>query len=180
MGTIGFSIPSMRESAVSLACAPLAFALSALVASIAARHPRLFARLGAHAGKVFCIDPIDLPFAILLRPRPERPFLALLPRGRSAHCDCRIAGTLAALLALLHGRADADALFFAGEIVMEGDTEAALGLRHAIDDAELDLLAEAAALLGQPGSLIAALLRPAVATLSHLWGLPLTRAESWP
>ena len=60
--------------------------------------------------------------------------------------DCRIAGQLSALLGLVHGAVDGDALFFSRDLVIEGDTEAALALRNAVDDAELDLSEEIARL----------------------------------
>lgn len=146
-----------------------------MVRGVAARHPRLFARLGPHAGKRFLIDPTDLPVVFLLRPLAERPGITALRRGEAVARDCRIAGPLAALLGLVHGMHDGDALFFSRDIVMEGDTEAMLALRNAIDDAELDLFAEAAAGLGGIGSITASRLRPAVEAVSRLTGVAMTR-----
>ena len=48
----------------------------------------------------------------------------------------------------MHGAFDGDALFFSRDLVIEGDTAAVLALRNAIDDAELDLSAEAQAMSG--------------------------------
>ncbi len=48
-----------------------------------------------------------------------------------------------ALIDLAEGRMDADALFFSREITIEGDMEAVLALRNALDAEGLDLMAEA-------------------------------------
>ena len=157
--------------------APLEAMLNRLAPGIAARHPGLFRRLGAHAAKTYAIDPTDLPLVFLLTPRPGgdaeappavRVARAAPPAGVAA---ARIAGPLAALLGMLHGAYDGDALFFSRDVVFEGDTEAAVALRNAIDDAELDLAAEAAALLGPLGGVAPAAAR----ILSRATGLVLTR-----
>lgn len=158
--------------------APLTLLLGAVVRGVAARHSRLFTRLGPHAGKRFLIDPSDLPVVFLLRPRMDGPAMEAYRRSAPVTRDCRIAGPLAALLGLVHGTMDGDALFFSRDIVMEGDTEAALALRNALDDAELDLFAEVAAALGGPGTAAAARLRPLTGALSRLTGVALTRPEA--
>jgi O2-independent ubiquinone biosynthesis accessory factor UbiT len=53
-----------------------------------------------------------------------------------------LAGGLAALLGLVYGAFDGDALFFSRDLVVEGDTGAMLALRNAIDNAEFDLAVE--------------------------------------
>lgn len=163
-----------------LPLAPASLALGAVVRRVAAQNPRLFGRLGAHAGKRFLIEPTDLPVAFLLCPVPGQPMIRAVRRNRPIDRDCRIAGPLSALLALVHGAEDGDALFFSRDIIMEGDTEAALALRNALDDAEIDLFAEAAALFGGGGRTIADSLRPAVAAVGRLAGVALTRAGGLP
>ena len=64
-----------------------------------------------------------------------------LRRDERSHWDARIAGPLAALIGLVHGAYDGDALFFSRDLVIEGDTAAVLALRNAIDNEELDLAA---------------------------------------
>jgi predicted lipid carrier protein YhbT len=49
---------------------------------------------------------------------------------------------------MAEGASDGDALFFSREINIEGNTDAILALRNAIDDAELNLADEIAGLLG--------------------------------
>lgn len=154
-----------------LPLAPLAAALTRLVQRLAQAHPRMFRRLGAHAQARFEIDPVDLPFVLALEPRAGDPRITLA-RRRGA-CDARIAGRLAALIGLVHGAYDGDALFFSRDLVIEGDTAAVLALRNAIDAAELDLGAELAASAGPAGGLVAWL----EAFAERKSGVALTRHE---
>ncbi|MFV2092745.1 MAG: SCP2 domain-containing protein [Hyphomicrobiales bacterium] len=151
--------------------------MQALVRQSARNHPDLFARLGEHATKVFEIAPTDLAMTFMLRPDPRNPQITLHRYSRPAEWDCRIAGPLAALLGMIHGAYDGDALFFSRDIVIEGDTAAGLALRNAIDNAELDLFEEALALLGplKPG--LGAGLRPLVASAGRRLGVALQRVE---
>ena len=156
---------------------PLSLVLGHVARGLAERHPGLFARLGPHAEKRFLIDPTDLPFCFLIRPKPSGPRIEALGRAAAAAWDSRIAGPLAALLGMVHGAYDGDALFFSRDIVIEGDTEAALALRNAIDDAEIDLFTEAAASLGAMGRLAGQRLHPLARTASRITGVALTRTE---
>lgn len=160
-----------------LPLAPLAIASDRMVASVARRHPELFARLGDQAGKTFLIDAEDLPLVFVLRPRLARPQLDVYRRGDEPGWDARIAGPLAALLGMVHGAFDGDALFFSRDIVIEGDTEAVLALRNAIDDAEIDLPAEATALLGPLEPFIDRPMRRLLPVAERLSGVALTRAR---
>ncbi len=125
---------------------PLSLSLNALTKLIAGNHPGLFRRLGPHASARYILDPTDLPFAICLEPNGGSPRVRALRRKISG--DVLIAGPFAALLGLVHGAYDGDALFFSRDLVIEGDTSAALALRNAIDDAELDLFREVEQLSG--------------------------------
>jgi predicted lipid carrier protein YhbT len=77
---------------------------------------------------------------------------------------------------MLHGTEDGDALFFSGDLEISGDTGAVLALRNALDDAELDLTEELAALAGGAGPL----LRQASRMLARASGLVLGRAGALP
>jgi predicted lipid carrier protein YhbT len=127
---------------------PLSLVGARLTRTLARRHPALFRRLGDQAAKVYLIDPTDLPFVFVLAPRPEAPEFRARRREEAQKWDARIAGPIAALLGLVHGAFDGDALFFSRDLQIEGDTEAVVALRNAIDNEEIDLAAEAAALLG--------------------------------
>lgn len=140
--------PALARLLAPLPLAPLALFGNRLLSGIARRHPEMFDRLGNSAKKSFLIDAIDLPFVFVMRPDPAWPRLAVLRRGQAPATDARIAAPLAVLLGLVQGTFDGDAQFFSRALSVEGDVEAVVALRNAIDDAELDLVAEAAAMLG--------------------------------
>ena len=91
--------------------------------------------------------------------------------------DAAIRGDLAAFLSMLHGSEDGDALFFSGTLEVSGDTSAVLALRNALDDAELDLTEELAAIPGQP---LDRWLRKASALAARRSGYALSREEALP
>lgn len=149
---------------------PLSTVLTVLTRRLVDGHPGLFRRLGSHGAKRFLIDPTDLPLSLLLDLSGGEPSVAAHRTPPPA--DCRIAGALAALLGMVHGAYDGDALFFSRDVVIEGDTAAALALRNAIDDGELDLSAEAAAFAGP----LAAPLLDIASLAQRLTGVALRRA----
>ncbi|MGH1466925.1 MAG: ubiquinone anaerobic biosynthesis accessory factor UbiT [Cognatishimia sp.] len=151
--------------------APLSFTLTAYSRAIARQHPGLFRRLGDHVEKNYVLDPTDLPIVIYLRPNGGTPRVQII-RG-SIQADARISGRLAALLGLVHGAFDGDALFFSRDLVVEGDTAAALALRNAVDDAELDLAAEMTRFSGP----LAGLVKRLIDQIEHQTGMILTRPE---
>lgn len=159
-----------------LPLAPLSISLTAYARSVARRHPGLFRRLGAYDHATFVLDPTDLPFVICLEANGGNTRVSVR-RGRGTG-SARIAGPLAALLGLVHGAFDGDALFFSRDLVVEGDTSAALALRNAIDDAELDLSQEIAQVSGP----FAAPLQWVIAVLERRSGFSLSRAmetQTW-
>jgi predicted lipid carrier protein YhbT len=170
--------PAVGAAAIRFApLAPLSLAGGRLVRSLGRRHPALFARMGEQSQKTFLIDPTDLPFVFRLAPNPEAPRLEALRREEAGAWDARIGGALAALLGMIHGVYDGDALFFSRDLVIEGDTEAVLALRNAIDNEEIDLANEAAELFGPLASLATAPLHRIAALFSNLSGVALTRAN---
>lgn len=122
------------------------------VARIAKQHPRIFQRLGAHAAKTFLIDPVDMPFVIVLHPKAENPRIEV-KRRYSPSGDAKISGTFRHLIALVEAENDGDALFFSRDLVIEGDTEAVVALRNALDDMDGNVVDEAARAFGRPGEL---------------------------
>jgi len=159
-----------------LPLAPLGLLLDHLAAGIASRHPRLFTRLGSHRGKTFLIEPTDLPFAFRLDVAGAAPVVEPVRRGCGTAFDARIAGPLSALLGMIHSSFDGDALFFSGDLVIEGDTEAVLALRNALDDAELDLATELGHAAGPLEPALAALRPHLLPRVERLTGLALSRA----
>lgn len=125
---------------------PLSLSLSALARRIAVSSPGLFRRLGQYDQMSYILDPTDLPLVLRLDLKGPAPRISAHRTNPGG--DARIAGPLAALLGLVHGAYDGDALFFSRDLIVEGDTAAALALRNAIDDAELDLSAEITAFTG--------------------------------
>ena len=71
-------LKSLLEGAPRVLLAPVPLALlqpifNRIATMCAHSRPELFNRLGPHAGKRFLIDPIDLPFVLVLPPDPSGP-----------------------------------------------------------------------------------------------------------
>ncbi len=173
--------PAVGAAALRYApLAPLSFAGARLAKSLSRRHPALFGRLGEQASKVFLIDPTDLPFVFLLAPQKGAPRLEAARREDAGAWDARVAGPLAALIGLVHGAYDGDALFFSRDLVIEGDTEAVLALRNAIDNEEIDLVEEASALFGPLARLSSSPARRLATLVGGFTGVALTRPAGGP
>ena len=138
--------------------------LDLAMAAVARRHGEAFARLDGLGEGAFLVDPVDLPFDFLLRPGASPPRLTVFRAGASGvEATATIRGSLLSLIDLLEGRVDGDALFFSRDLVFEGDTEAVLTLRNAIDGAGIDLVEIAASALGPLAGLARRVLGPAEA-----------------
>ncbi len=126
----------------------LQIALQGLTTTITRRHPELLDRLGTCGGRCIALDPSDLPFAVLLEPQREAIVVRVVREVDPRTAHARIYGPILALIGLVDGSYDGDALFFSRDITIEGDIEAALALRNAIDDAQIDLLRTATSWAG--------------------------------
>jgi predicted lipid carrier protein YhbT len=138
---------------VSLALRPLPLAplqpiLTILLDAIVRRHPLIFERLGRHADKRFGLDPTDLPFAFILDPRAGDARIRAVRWIPKKGLDAKITGRFSVLIGLANGSFDGDALFFSRDVTVEGDIEAIVALRNAMDDAGINLVADAVASLG--------------------------------
>jgi len=122
--------------------------LAQLIKTLLKRHPNLFDRLEGYGDKRFLIDPTDLPFTLLLCPVAGRPELIPHARSEAPEHDAAISGEIDKFVELVNGDVDGDALFFSRDLLIEGDTEAVLALRNAIDDMEIDLAQEIEDILG--------------------------------
>jgi predicted lipid carrier protein YhbT len=142
-----------------LACAVVQPVLSRIVRRIAARHPALFARLGPHQGTDFLIDPIELPFALHLRPDPDALVLRAVPRDALPVAGAVIRGRFMLLLELVDSEEDGDAAFFSRDLEVTGDTEAVVRLRNALDDMDGSIVEDTAEMFGPPGRAILTRLR---------------------
>jgi predicted lipid carrier protein YhbT len=110
--------------------------LSLIGTQVGRAQPDVFTRLGPHALKSFVIDPTDLPFVLMLKPRPDAPSLSAWRRGDAPYSHARIAGSFLDLFDLIDGSLDGDALFFSRKLRVTGDTEAVVALRNALDDVD--------------------------------------------
>ena len=117
--------------------------LNRIATHVALSRAGLFDRLGPHAGKRFLIDPIDLPFVLVLKPERKAPRLTAHRRYERFKHDAAIAGTFFNLLDMIDGTLDGDAMFFSRDLSITGDTEAIVALRNALDDFEGSALAAA-------------------------------------
>lgn len=161
-----------------LPVAPLEIGLRHLLAGILARHPTLVERLAADKPRRIAIAPSDLPFVVVLQTGNADIALKIERKGNLASVDATISGPLFALMGLVDGEFDGDALFFSRDISVEGDMEAVIALRNAIDDADIDLLSEAAASLGRPAVPVArAGRRLAIAFARVIGQRPMERGE---
>lgn len=124
---------------------PLELALGRLLAGILARHPDLVGRLSGIERRRIAVEPDDLPFIVVLEPQESSMSLRLVRTLDTTPVHARIRGALPVLIGLVDGVYDGDALFFSRDLVIEGDIEAVLALRNAIDDADVDLIGEVAA-----------------------------------
>jgi predicted lipid carrier protein YhbT len=138
---------------------PLQPALHRIINSIVRNKPELFHRIGIHKNRLFLIDPLNMPFVLLLRPDPQQPFLRAYRRTDSIQYDARIAGTFLTLLDMIDGKLDGDALFFSRDLIVEGNTEAVVCLRNALDDMDGSIADDVVAVYGLPGRTFLALLR---------------------
>ncbi|HMK70245.1 MAG TPA: SCP2 sterol-binding domain-containing protein [Xanthobacteraceae bacterium] len=137
---------------------------------VAQSRPELFARLGPHVRKRFLIDPIDLPFVLVLIPDAREPHLRAYRRYEKPAHDAAIAGTFFNLLDMIDGSLDGDALFFTRDLRVSGDTEAVVALRNALDDFEgsaLDSVVSSFGPLSVPASLALAAVRSIRGTHRH-------------
>lgn len=131
-------LPALVQNlARPLPLGPVEILANAALSRVLQRHARLFDRLGEHSAKTFAFVPDDLPFAFVVSPASRR-IMVRRPK-RLLRADVRIGGPIATLLALAEGRLDGDAEFFARGLTVDGDMEAALALRNAMDDCRIDL-----------------------------------------
>ncbi len=160
-------LKALFRHAPSLLLAPVPLALlqpvfNRIAIHVAQARPELFARLGPHTSKRFLIDPTDLPFVLVLKPKADQPDLTAHRRyERPAH-DAAIAGAFFSLLDMIDGSLDGDALFFSRELRVTGDTEAVVALRNALDDFEgsaLDSVIASFGPLSGPAALALSVLR---------------------
>ncbi|WP_135079199.1 SCP2 sterol-binding domain-containing protein [Terasakiella sp. SH-1] len=126
-------------------------------------HPDVFERMTSVNSPRFLIDPVDLPFSFIMDTHPDCPSLEIIQdfqNEEELYVQANVRGPLVLLIALLEGKIDGDALFFSRDLIVEGDTEAVLALRNAVDGADINVHNDLLSLfgpLGKPADAIAQL-----------------------
>jgi O2-independent ubiquinone biosynthesis accessory factor UbiT len=88
----------------------------------------------------FHIIPTDFWFTFLLTLDNGKATAQVLRNEQAVlNATATISGDLLSFVKLLEGSVDGDALFFSRRLIVEGDTEAALTLRNAVDSADLSI-----------------------------------------
>lgn len=139
----GFQLPFPR-----FALQPI---LRRIVRKIAAQNPDMFNRLGPYRHANFVIDPVNLPFALVLRPDPDDLLLMACNRRNLPDHQACISGKFLNLLQLVDCDLDGDALFFSRDLEITGNTEAVVCLRNALDDVDGSIAESVADMFGPPG-----------------------------
>ncbi len=112
------------------------------------RHPGIFERLSPLGPRRFLVDVVDLPWNFLLSVAESEGRVEVLRKDADEAADATIRAPLKVLFGLLDGSIDGDAMFFTRDMSFEGDTEAVVALRNALDGADIDLIADLAESLG--------------------------------
>jgi len=110
-------------------------------------QPRLLANLTAAPPQAILIEPTDVPHRFILRYGGAPPALDVV-RGEPGPVSASVKGPLVALVAMLQGELDGDALFFSRTIAVTGDSNAVVTLRNLVDRDGLDVLLAATSLFG--------------------------------
>lgn len=155
---------------------PLLKGLAHAAASLIDRyHPGLGERLAEAEGSRFHFQLVDCPFDGSICVENGRLQIDVLSKEAQASADVVVKGRLEALLDLMQGRYDGDALFFTREIETRGDTGALLSLRNALENEEIDLVLLASRASGPFAPLVRALVshlsRRATQTVAQLEGI---------
>ena len=125
--------------------------LDRLIQVISQKRPEVFYRIEGHHHKTFLIDATNIPFVMCLHPDPRNPKLTAVRRRNAPEVSAKITGSFLTLLGMVDGRYDGDALFFTRNLCVQGDTEAVVCLRNALDDVEGSIADDVAAFFGTPG-----------------------------
>ena len=133
----------------SLALQPIPVKLFTPIAAhilkkIEQQYPDIFDRLKPLGRCQFNIVPTDFHCHFHVSLDNGAAQILVLPKNRSIDqpagtVTATISGPLLSLIKLLEGRVDGDALFFSRELMIDGDTEAVLTLRNAVDSADISL-----------------------------------------
>ncbi|WP_337996427.1 ubiquinone anaerobic biosynthesis accessory factor UbiT [Oleispirillum naphthae] len=131
------------------------------------RHPGIFERLAPLGPRSFAIDVTDLPWLFLLSVAEGEGHVEVRAKSDETAADARIHAPLKVLFGLLDGSIDGDAMFFTRDLAYEGDTEAVVALRNALDGADVDFIADIASAFGPLSGAAQAVAEKALAGFSR-------------
>lgn len=139
MGNDSFSpMLALGMLAGVLPAMPLEYLLKIFTKWIESNHPDVLKRLSPLTGTRFLICPTDFPQSLLITIK-ERSVHCALVKENAASAEVIISGPLLSLIDMMDGKVDGDALFFSRDLTVEGDMEALLTLRNAMDSEEIDI-----------------------------------------
>ena len=121
------------------------------MATMHRRYRPIFERVAEHGPFTLLVAPTDLDLQFYLKIDVDNPELRPANHMAEEPVEARISGPLPALLELLQGTSDGDALFFSRTLQIEGRTELVVALRNAMDGEAIDLrlaLAESFGVMG--------------------------------
>lgn len=167
--TIAPALPRFLTQAASLLpLLPLHLAARQVAAATIGRHRSLQDRLAGHAGKRIAIEPSDLPVVFIVELGDGGPRIEVVRSARGCPVSAHIRGHILALIDLVEGRVDGDALFFSRDLAIEGDVEAIVAIRNALDAEDIDLIREASAQFGPLAAIADGAARRALGLLREL------------
>nr|WP_294554093.1 SCP2 sterol-binding domain-containing protein [uncultured Rhodopila sp.] len=147
----------LAAATLSLIPGPVLARLTVLLTrAMRRRHPRLVANFARLDPAVVHVFPSDLPHRFAIEFGGGKMDVRVLPgadvRARPGDeplaPDAEIRGNLMALIDLLEGRTDGDAMFFSREIEITGSTAVIVAVRNTLDREEIAITDEIAAIFG--------------------------------
>ncbi|MDX1693977.1 MAG: SCP2 sterol-binding domain-containing protein [Ketobacteraceae bacterium] len=119
----------------------LSLALQRIANRIYQRHPDAAERLESISGTRFLVSMTNLPFRCLITIYSQRIRVDCNLRYPPS-ADVTISGSYQALAGIFEGDADADSLFFSRDIQIQGNIEALVTLRNALDNEDISIVSE--------------------------------------
>jgi predicted lipid carrier protein YhbT len=145
----GYQPPNLSTAVLSAIPAPLLARLVAVLThGMRRRHPQLVSNFKRLDPAVVHIAPTDLPHRFALIFGDGRMEVRVLLPGSPQAANATIRGGLLALIDLLEGRIDGDAMFFSRDIQITGSTAVIVAVRNTLDREEISMRDEIASLFG--------------------------------
>lgn len=130
---------SLVQSACGVMLLPLSLGLSAALRRILRKRPDVFDRMDLSQHRTVCIAPTDMPVSFQISLGGLDPHVRAIACRAPRPSDARIEAPIRTLINVFEGREDGDAVFFSNDLWIEGDTSLIVGLRNALEEAELTL-----------------------------------------